>query len=35
VNQVDAHPNEWVNQQVSEIVFKAIQERGKMLSPSP
>ena len=29
VNQVDAHPNEWVNQQVSEIVFKAIQERGK------
>lgn len=21
--------NEWVNQQVSEIVFKAIQERGK------
>ncbi|EIJ43094.1 hypothetical protein BegalDRAFT_2239 [Beggiatoa alba B18LD] len=25
VNQVDAHPNEWVNQQVSEIVFKVIK----------
>ncbi|ALG66707.2 SGNH/GDSL hydrolase family protein [Beggiatoa leptomitoformis] len=29
VNQVDAHPNEWVNQQVSEVLLKLVQERVK------